>query len=106
MRNEAKIQSDILNDLRSFGKFCECFKIEKSSDNGVPDIFFTTKHTGSVFVETKRETGKAEKLQSYRIEKLRQCGAKAFVCNNWVTWISIKRLIGLDKNNVIISQVL
>lgn len=102
MRNEAKLQSDILSDLRSFGKYCNCFKIGKTSDNGIPDIFFTTKFTGSVFIETKRLTGKAKKLQLYKISNLRDCGVKAFICISWNEWITIKTLIGLNKNNVLL----
>lgn len=97
MRNEAKLQSDILSDLRSFGKYCECFKIEKSSDNGTPDIFFTTVYTRAVFIETKRSTGVTKKLQDIKIQKLRSCGVKAFVCNTWDSWIAVKKLIGLNK---------
>ena len=98
MRNEAKLQSDILSDLRSFGKYCECFKIEKSSDNGVPDIFFTTKFTGTVFIETKRLLGQAKKLQLLKINRLVKCGTRAFVCNSWEEWIGIKDIIGLSKS--------
>ena len=103
MRNESKLQSDILGDLRSYGKYCECFKIEKTSDNGIPDIFFTTKFTGSVFIETKRALGKAKKIQEYKIDKLKKCGSKAFICYTWFEWVCIKKLIGLDKQNVIIT---
>jgi hypothetical protein len=104
MRNESKLQTDILCDLRSLGKYCECFKIEKTSDNGIPDIFFTTKMTGAVFVETKRSGEKAEKLQEVRIKRLCECGAKAFVCSTWKDWFYIKRLIGLNKENVIMAH--
>ena len=101
---EYKLQTDILCDLRSFGKYCECFKIKKASDNGVPDIFFSTKFTGSVFVETKRNGEKARKLQEVRIKRLNECGAKAFVCSNWSEWFRVKQLVGLNKENVILSH--
>ena len=102
MYKESKLQSDILADLRSYGKYCECFKIEKASDNGVPDIFFTTKFTGPVFIETKSLKGYAKKLQQFKIKKLQECGAKAFICKSWMEWITIKSRIGLNKSIVII----
>jgi hypothetical protein len=97
MRNESKLQSDILSDLRSYGKHCECFKIEKASDNGVPDIFFSTTITGPVFIETKRLKGKAQKLQTVKIDRLRECGVKAFFCYSWNQWVNIKSIIGLFR---------
>jgi hypothetical protein len=102
MRNEAKLQSDILSDLRSFGKYCECFKIEKSSDNGIPDIFFSTVFTRAVFVETKRLKGDAKKLQQIKLQRLRNCGVKSFLCNSWEEWINIKQLIGLNIKNMLL----
>ena len=96
-RLDSKLQSDILCDLRSFGKYCECFKVEKTSDNGTPDIFFTTKLTGPIFIETKRSGEKARKLQEVRIKRLRECGMKTFVCSEWEGWIQIKDLTGLHK---------
>jgi hypothetical protein len=101
MRNEAKLQSDILTDLRSFGKYCECFKIKSASDNGLPDIFFSTKHTGPVFIETKRKDGKAKALQLLKIKRLQSCGCKAMLCFSWEEWVEIKSLIGLSKGFVI-----
>jgi hypothetical protein len=104
MRNEVKLQSDILCDLRSFGKYCECFKIEKTSDNGTPDIFFATKITNAVFIETKRIGEKARKLQLIRIRRLNECGVLAFVCSSWDDWIDIKKFICLNKENVILAN--
>jgi len=97
MKNEKKLQTYILDDLRSFGKHCECFKIEKASDNGVPDIFFTTILTGAVLIETKRLDGVASRLQLIRLENLRRCGVQAFVCYSWQQWIAIKEAIGLQR---------
>jgi len=54
MAQEKKLQDSILADLRSLGKKCECFTIQKTSDNGVMDIFFTTIKTGAVLLEVKR----------------------------------------------------
>jgi hypothetical protein len=92
---EGKIQDKLLKDLRSYGKYIVCTKVERTSDNATPDIYFTTSITGSVWVETKRELGEAEVLQEVRIRKLNRCGTKAFVCNSWERWQEIKSEIGL-----------
>jgi len=99
MRNikESRIQSLILKDLRSLGKYCECFKVESPSDNGVPDIFFTTKETGAVFVEVKRPSGVLSKFQKEKLEKLNSCGTKAFACYSWEGWALLKSSLGLSK---------
>ena len=98
---ESGLQSDILNDLRSFGKYCVCFKIMNANENGVPDVFFTTKWTGSVFIEVKRTEGKARKLQQIKIDRINECGGKAFICNSWIEWITMKSILGLSKNRVL-----
>jgi len=100
MAEESKNQTKVLNDLRSFGKYCECFKIIKTSDNGEPDIFFTMALTGPVLVEMKRLAGGPEKLQSIKIQKLRECGAKVFVCHSWEEWVEIKRILRITRPNV------
>ena len=55
MQEEKKLQTKILNDLRSLGKYCVAIKIIKTSDNGVPDIFFSTALTGGIYIETKKK---------------------------------------------------
>lgn len=102
MKNEAKLQSDILSDLRSFGKYCECFKVESPSDNGIPDIFFTTKATGPFLIETKRKKGVAEKLQLTKIKGLNRCGCCSRLIFSWEEWVEFKSLVGLNKRNVIL----
>jgi hypothetical protein len=97
MAQESQLQSKILNELRSFGKYCECFKIIKASDNGEPDIFFTTRLTGGVLLELKRLSGSPEKLQKIKIAKLNDCGTKTFVCHSWDEWCRIKTELDLNK---------
>jgi len=97
---EAKLQSQILNDLRSLGKYCECFKLIKTSDNGEPDIFFTTKLTGGVLLELKRLSGSLNKLQEVKINKLNECGTKTFACYSWIEWVQIKKSLKLDSPTV------
>lgn len=102
MKYESDFQSDILKDLRSYGKYCECFKIMSASDLGVPDVFFTTSKTGCVFIEVKREKdGKPSPAQILKNEKLNRCGCKAFFCYTWAEWVEIKKTIGLNKTDVI-----
>ena len=94
---EAKLQDKILKDLRSYGKYIVCTKIIKTSDNGFPDIFFSIFFTGAVFIETKRERGEAAKIQQFRIKKLNESGCKAFICDTWPAWCSIKKLLNIPK---------
>lgn len=95
MAEESKFQTKILNDLRSLGKYCEVFKIIKTSDNFIPDVFFSTALTGGIFVETKRIKGRLSKGQCYKIESLNLCGSRSFACYDWAEWWELKRSLGL-----------
>lgn len=95
MAQESTLQTKILNDLRSLGKNCVAFKVEKASENGVPDVFFTTKKTGAVFVECKSQDKDPSKKQTAMIQWLNECGVKAFKCWDIGDWNGIKRQIGL-----------
>lgn len=95
MQEEKKLQTKILNDLRSLGKYCVAFKIIKSSDNGIPDIFFSTALTGGIFIETKKLKGDIRKNQVSMIHKLNFCGTRSFSCYAWDEWWDIKRTLGL-----------
>jgi len=102
MAKEKLVQTKILHDLRSLGKYCEAFKIEKASDNGIPDIFFSTALTGGIFIETKDKTGEARKLQIFKISKLTSCGSRSFVCHSWDEWFNVKTVLGLHvKENIV-----
>lgn len=91
---EYTLQEKILKDLRSYGKYIVAFKLQRSSDNGVPDIFFTTRFTGPVFIEVKREGESPSELQDFIIRKINLCGSKAFVCDTWNEWVNIKKHLG------------
>jgi len=94
MAEEKKLQTSILDDLRSM-KDCFCFKIMKASDDSIPDIFFTTLKSGSVFVEVK-SPGKIPSPSQQRIlDLLSKCGAKSFSCDSWSGWIKIKQTLGI-----------
>jgi len=93
---ESILQGKILKDLRFLGNKCLCFKIEKASEDGIMDIFFTTIASGPVFVETKRITGSVSNIQEFQINKMNRCGSRAFKCYTWDEWIIIKRIVGID----------
>lgn len=90
MAEEKRLQTKILNDLWSFGKYCEAFKIMRTSVNGEPDIFFTTALTGGVLIEAKAKGESPRKNQKAKIKKLNDCGTPTFVCNTWGDWIDVK----------------
>jgi hypothetical protein len=101
MGEESRFQTKLLNDLRSLGKCCVATKIIKASDNGIPDIYFTTALTGPVFIETKKPKGKVSKAQEVKITKLNTCGALSFVCYTWAQWWQLKKNLGLlDMNKI------
>ena len=99
-KNEKNIQTKILNDLRSFGRYCECFKIIKASDSGEPDIFFTTALTGAILIETKRPAGIIQKIQKVKIAKLNKCGTPTYICNSLERWLEIKAELKLTMHNI------
>jgi len=100
MAEEKRLQDKILKDLRSYGKNIVVFKIQKTSDSGVPDVFFITLFTDSVFIELKKTGKSADARQRAMIKKLRKTGAKAFICDTWNGWIKIKKDIGLNSKNI------
>jgi len=103
-KNEKKVQNSIINDLESLGRYCECFKIIKANKNGEPDVFFTTRLTGAVFIECKKLDGAARRLQMVKIIKLNSCGVKAFLCHSWEEWLKIKNELNLTRDSVIRSH--
>lgn len=100
MAEEKKLQTKILKDLESFGKYCEAFKLMKINKNGEPDIFFTTALTGAVLVEAKREAGNPRKNQESKLKKLALCGTPTFVCRTWDDWIALKKRLRLHMTTV------
>jgi hypothetical protein len=96
MGKESNIQSKILKDLRSL-KDCVVFKIHKTSDNGIPDICFTSKKTGAVFIEVKSPGKKPSKLQINKINKINKSGSKAFYCDSWDSWMEVRDILNIPK---------
>jgi hypothetical protein len=106
MKYESTLQTAILNDLRSLGDKCCCFKIEKTNEAGVPDVFFSTILTGGIFVETKRSDGVLSPKQKEKLDLLNNTGAKALVCYSWNEWRELKQKLGLVTRTVTSSQIL
>ena len=95
MAQESILQTKILNDLRAMGKYCVAFKIMKASEDGVPDVFFTTLKTGAVFIECKSPDGVISVKQKAMIKWLNECGVKAFECWGIDDWVKIKKQLGM-----------
>ncbi len=72
---EQKIQSKKIKLLEAEGYFV--LKLIKTNKNGIPDLLALHKNKPSLFVECKTPKGKLSKLQSYRIDQLKQLG---FIC--------------------------
>jgi hypothetical protein len=98
---ESKHQSNILDDLRSYGKYCECFKIKRANENGVPDIFFTMALTGAVLVELKDDHGDESKIQTHKIEKFNKCGTNCYTVYSFKGWVKLKKDLGINFKNVV-----
>lgn len=102
MAGEGRLQAKIMQDLRSYGKYITAFKVMKTSDNGVPDVFFTTSTTGPIFLELKDVGKKPAPHQILMMKKLNLTGVKAVWCDCWEEWVEIKKSIGLSKEAVIL----
>lgn len=96
MAEEKRLQTKILNDLRSRSEVC-AFKIIQCSDSGCPDLFFTSLITGAVFVEVKAEGKKPGLLQTAFNSKLNMCGCKAYCVDTWESWVKLRQGLFLQK---------
>ena len=96
MAEEKRLQTKILNDLRGREGVC-AFKIMKCSDNGCPDLFFTSKETGAIFVEVKAEGKKLGLLQIAFVARLNLCGTRSFCVDTWDGWVALRNGLFLWK---------
>lgn len=104
-KKETILQGKILKDLRSLGKYCLAFKIIRTSDNGVPDIFFTTAITGGILIEVKKIRGEKRTNQIHVVNKLNSCGTKSYFCETWKEWWELKSSLGLlNKEGIIYAH--
>lgn len=76
---ESQLQTKIKKRLESHGYFVT--KLIQTSTNGIPDIM-AIKNGNTIFLEVKREDGKASELQLYMIERLRKFGVFAAIVND------------------------
>lgn len=104
MAEEKRLQTKILKDLESFGKYCEAFKLVRANKNGEPDIFFTTALTGAVLVEAKKSDGNPRKNQQSKLRKLALCGTPTYVCHTWDEWMQIKKELLLEIGRVRVAH--
>ena len=94
MGEERLLQTKILGDLRGMNNGWAT-KIEKASDNGVPDVFGTVVTCGPFLIEVKAPGKKPEPHQITIHATLRRCGCRTFSCDSWERWVEIKRELGL-----------
>jgi hypothetical protein len=80
-KKESKVQTEILRGLERIPRSAWT-KIEGANRSGVTDI---VGHVSGHFIgiEVKRVGESPRPLQDYRIQKLRQSGAFAFVADSW-----------------------
>ena len=69
------------------------FKVEKTSDNGVPDIFFCSLRSGAIFLEVKDVGKKPKPHQQAMINRLNAAGVKAFYVDSIEGWIRLRSLL-------------
>ena len=74
---EKQIQSNKIKELEALGYYV--IKLIKTNKNGIPDILALHPTEGIKFYEIKKPTGKASKLQQYRIKELKEYGFTAEV---------------------------
>lgn len=61
----------------------------KFAEKGYPDRLFLSPKGHTIFIEFKRQYGKPDLLQAYRIQELRNRGIPAFCCDNDTDAINI-----------------
>jgi hypothetical protein len=93
MAEESKLQTRILNDLRSYGYHVFCTKIMKCTDNGVPDILFSSMKHGPGMIEVKASDGTLSKAQLDMIPKIIKAGMRAYVVSSWEQWLTLRMTI-------------
>lgn len=96
MAGESKLQKKIIRDLKLLGWIP--LKVVLSNMPGFNDIV-AFKNKKTVFIEAKDEGKKAEPLQEYRHNILKQHGFNVFVIDTWEDYILIKHLHLKSKQN-------
>lgn len=78
---ESKIQSSIIKYLESIEYLV--IKTIRLNKNGYPDLF-CFKNGKTIFIEVKDISRKADKLQLFRHQELRNKGFEVFIFNNLI----------------------
>lgn len=73
---EQDYQRKIIERLEADGYYC--IKLIRTNKNGIPDVI-GLKNGDFVAVECKTPTGKVSKLQEFRLDELKQHGARCFI---------------------------
>ena len=97
---ESEHQKVIMKDLRSYQKFITCWKHIVTSENKIPDIFFTSCYTGPCLIELKKDDGEPCGGQIYKIKKLNKTGIKAFVVKGVDGYIKLKKHLNINLENL------
>ena len=91
---ETKLQSKIMNYIRSKYSGSVVFKLEKASVNGVPDVYASIPGYGSIWIEMKRDkTQHARPDQVAMIARLNAADTKAIVVHDWEEWMELNNEI-------------
>ena len=87
---ETKLQSKVMNYIRSNYSGSVVFKLEKASVNGVPDIYASIPEYGSIWIEMKRDKShKPSPDQIAMIARLNAADTKAIVVHDWEEWMEL-----------------
>lgn len=69
---EQQIQSKRIKQLEADGYYV--IKLVKTNKNGIPDLIAIPPHSGVIFSEVKKPSGRLSKLQEYRLKELEEYG--------------------------------
>jgi hypothetical protein len=69
----------------------------KANRNGIPDIFFISSWSGTVFVEVKAPGKTPSENQTINMRWLDGCGAHTFACDTWEKWSEVKRILNFPS---------
>jgi hypothetical protein len=86
---ESSLQRKIIRSAESeFRGDIIAWKAEKSSIDGVPDLYFAIVGIGSVHIEVKRDKdSKPRPSQVFVINKLKKAGVRTYVIDTWEDWV-------------------
>lgn len=95
VRLERFDQTDILNDLRAFGKYVTVWKNMVTSENNIPDIVFTSCLTGPVVVELKKSDEDVKGGQMTKLIKLNSTGMDAYAVSGKKGYLKLRKHLNM-----------